>query len=155
MKKSIITIGIPASGKTTFAASVIEQDPSYIEICRDNIRRELFNINGWGEYSPTQETEKAVTNREYDLIREASNKGQNIIITDTNLRMKYVRGFVSLLEHFGYDVKIKLCEVSFLESIRRNENRSMPTDIDNLRSMHQAYDTIVSKVKDKYADYLI
>ena len=156
MKKSIITIGIPTSGKSTFAAGIIENDPSYVEINRDNIRRELFNVNGWNDYENTPANEKLVTNREFDLIRSAYNDGKNIIITDTNLRMKYVRSFVSLLEHFGYDVKIKLCNISFMESIRRNENRSTPTDIDNIRSMHRAYDTIVEKVKEKYSsEYFI
>lgn len=155
MKRSIITIGIPTSGKSTFASSIMEEDPSFVEINRDNIRRELFNISGWGEYEATPENEKLVTDREYDLIREAHNENKNIIITDTNLRMKYVRGFVSLLEYFGYKVKIKICHVSFLESIRRNENRSSPADLDNLRSMHKAYEVITSKVKEKYPTYLI
>lgn len=155
MKKAIVTIGIPTSGKSTFADSIIEQDPSYIEICRDNIRREIFNVNGWNEYNNSAENEKLVTAKQFDLIREAHNNGKNIIITDTNLRMKYVRNFVSLLEHFGYTVNIKLCEISFLESIRRNANRSTPTDINNLRSMHKAYNTIIEKVKDKYPNYII
>lgn len=156
MKQSIITIGIPTSGKSTYANNVINNDPSYIELSRDKIRRDIFNTSTWSDgYNSNIENEKIVTSREYDLIREYSNNNQNIVITDANLRMKYVKNLVNILEHFGYEVYIKMCDITLVESLRRNELRHDPIDTETIERLHDIYNTVTVAVTKRYPQYII
>ena len=59
--KVIISVGLPFSGKSTYATELIKNDSSYVEINRDNIRKKLFHISGWSDYEITTERENQVT----------------------------------------------------------------------------------------------
>lgn len=153
--KAIVTVGIPASGKSTFAENIISNDPNYIELNRDNIRKELFKIAGWTEYVFSEENERMVTTEQYDRIRAASNSNKNIIITDTNLKMKYIRSIVSLLEHFGYTVQLKICDISFMEAVRRNHARSVGMEPNRLKIQYDQFLETKKRVESRYRNYLI
>lgn len=152
--KAIVTIGVPASGKSTYAQEIISKDPSYIELNRDNIRRELFGINGWTEYEFTEENERKVTTEQYDRIRAASNEGKNLILTDTNLKMKYIRSLLSLLEHFGYNVYIKICDITLIEAVRRNHERSVGIKAERLQIQYNQFTETKKRVESRYGHYL-
>ena len=55
--KVIISVGLPFSGKSTYATELIKNDSSYVEINRDNIRKKLFHVSGWSDYEITTERE--------------------------------------------------------------------------------------------------
>ena len=152
--KAIVTIGVPASGKSTYAHEIISKDPSYIELNRDNIRRELFGTNGWTEYEFTEENERKVTTEQYDRIRAASNEGKNLILTDTNLKMKYIRSLLSLLEHFGYNVYIKICDITLIEAVRRNHERSVGIKAERLHIQYNQFMETKKRVESRYGHYL-
>jgi predicted kinase len=43
MAKMILTLGLPASGKTTWANQYVAENPNTVIVCRDDIRAELFS----------------------------------------------------------------------------------------------------------------
>lgn len=153
--KAIVTIGIPASGKSTFATEVIKKDSTFMELNRDNIRKELFKIGGWTEYVFSEENEKMVTTEQYDRIRAASKEKKNLILTDTNLKMKYIRSIISLLEHFGYEVYLKVCDISFMEAVRRNHERSVGIVPTRLKVQYDQFLKTKKRVEHRYRNYLI
>lgn len=94
MQRMIITIGIPASGKTYWANNfATEQEVSngenWVVIERDAIRAEYFckdfNINN---YKFSKGKENQVTDIQEGLISKAVSSGASVIIADTNLNSK-------------------------------------------------------------------
>jgi predicted kinase len=64
MKKAILTVGISASGKSTWAAEHIYNNPNTVEINRDNIRAAVHYHKTKTEFSWTtwnRKWEKEVT----------------------------------------------------------------------------------------------
>ena len=152
--KVIISVGLPFSGKSTYATELIKNDSSYVEINRDNIRKKLFHIGGWSDYEITTERENQVTTEQFNEIRQAIDSGKNIIITNTNLRMKYVRRFVSLFEHYNCDIKIVLFSVTLIELIRRNFESSYHNTEKDIVDSFNHYNWLKEKVISKYSNYV-
>ena len=152
--KVIISVGLPFSGKSTYATELIKNDSSYVEINRDNIRKKLFSVSGWSDYEITTDRENQVTSEQFNEIRQAIDSGKNIIITNTNLRMKYVRRFVSLFEHYNCDIKIVLFSVSLIEIIRRNFESSYHNTEKDIIDSFNHYNWLKEKVISKYSNYV-
>ena len=152
--KVIISVGLPFSGKSTYATELIKNDSSYVEINRDNIRKKLFHVGGWSDYEITTDRENQVTSEQFNEIRQAIDSGKNIIITNTNLRMKYVRRFVSLFEHYNCDIKIVLFSVSLIEIIRRNFESSYHNTEKDIIDSFNHYNWLKEKVISKYSNYV-
>lgn len=125
--KAIITVGVSASGKTTFANDLLRADPSWMNINRDDIRVEIFESKHpgkefvWSEWN--WKWESIVTMRQSDMITCAMKRGMNILISDTNLHENRRKDLIKTLTRLGFDVEIKLFEVSFEEALRRDAAR--------------------------------
>ena len=152
MSKGIIVVGMPTSGKTHYANSLISKDNSYIEINRENIRKKLFNIKGSSDYDFSIENEQLVTTEQFNQIRAALESGKNIIITDSNLKMTYIRRLYRFLDFYQADISIVMCDIPLLEAIRRNSNRMFPQKPEVIKNYYEAYMTIRDKVIHKYGN---
>lgn len=125
--KAIITVGVSASGKTTFANDLLRADPSWMNINRDDIRVEIFESKHpgkefvWGKWN--WKWESIVTMRQSDMITCALKRGMNILISDTNLHENRRKDLITSLTRLGYSVEIKVFEVSFEEALRRDAAR--------------------------------
>lgn len=122
MLKAIITVGISASGKTTFAKSLVEQ--GWFDINRDWIR---FNIvcpgADWGTYRFTRKRERDVTTIQEDMVMEAAENQNNIVISDTNLNPNTRQKWVEVLTDLGYSVEIKDFPITLEEAYKRDQLR--------------------------------
>lgn len=123
--KAIVTVGVSASGKSTFANKWISGDPdSRREINRDYVRFNIVNPGSdWGSYKMTNSNEKMVTEICNGLLHDYSCLGLDIIISDTNLNEKYRKQLISKLESLGYDVEIMEFPVSLEEAWKRDSLR--------------------------------
>ena len=125
--KAIITVGVSASGKTTFANDLLRADPSWLNINRDDIRVEIFESKHpgkefvWSKWN--WKWESIVTMRQSDMITCAMKRGMNILISDTNLNENRRKDLIKALTRLGFDVEIKLFEVSFEEALCRDAAR--------------------------------
>lgn len=133
MKTAIITIGVSASGKTTWAEKFVdlcnscssESDPSayptWVNINRDDIRWSLIGVRDWSKWN--WKREKEVSYIHASLIEQAANNGCNIVVSDTNLNPKFRNALIERLQSFGYTVEIKEFSVSFEEACARDTRR--------------------------------
>lgn len=125
--KAIITVGVSASGKTTFANDLLRADPSWMNINRDDIRVEIFESKNpgkefvWSKWN--WKWEPIVTMRQSDMITCALKRGMNVLISDTNLHENRRKDLITSLTRLGYSVEIKVFEVSFEEALRRDAAR--------------------------------
>ena len=110
MKKAIITIGISASGKSTYAHQwVLESPNTRQEINRDSIRKFLTEKDGrewkWKTWSWKREDE--VTKEVNKQIHQAAKNSQDIILSDLNLNESKRKALVAQLKSLNYEVEFK------------------------------------------------
>lgn len=116
--KAIITVGVSASGKTTWAEKWCKEN-GWVNINRDDIRQLLFG----NDYKFSKENEHIVTEYQRFDIKECAKKGKNIVISDTNLNKGRNKMLVGFLEHLGYNVEFKEFYVDLKEAIERDSKR--------------------------------
>lgn len=105
MKKVIVTLGLSGSGKTTWANEFVAANPDTTVVCKDDIRLAMgATPNG------QRVKESKVVERRNELILEAINKGQNVIVADTNLNpvhSKNIKALVFPKYRNSYEFEIK------------------------------------------------
>lgn len=153
--KVIIAVGISGSGKSHFAKELIAKDKSWVEISRDEIRRDLFKVEGWSSYIPSRENEKLVTAEQYTRYKKALSENKNIIITDTNIRTYYVNGHVNYFKKMKCKVYIKIFNITLVEIMRRYEERSDKVDTEKLIKQLSLFKKTKNNISIKYSDLII
>lgn len=126
MKKTVtLTIGLPGSGKTTWAKEQQSLNPNTVVVCRDDIR-EMFGVKRFNA-----DNERLVAKIRDMLIEEAIIGGKNVIVADTNLSPR-VRAHIREL----FDSRVEVKEKSFLhvplhECVKRDllRERSVGKDV--------------------------
>ena len=124
--RAVVTVGISASGKSTWAN---KQDAMVIE--RDNIRRQIlmdnigltYSENMWSKWKFNKGNEQEVSDKYDNKLAMYSDVGADIICADTNLNPKYRNLLIQKLEALGYEVEIKAFPIDFLEAVKRDEKR--------------------------------
>lgn len=124
--KATITIGISASGKTSWART---QDARII--CRDDVRTQMLindgwdatNNNIWQRWKFDKAREKSVTEKCWEKIKHHALVGVDIIICDTNLNADRRIEMQKQLEVLGYTVEYKQFDISYEEACKRDRNR--------------------------------
>lgn len=120
MKKLIMTKGLPASGKDTFAKKEMESHPGiYKRVNKDDIRA-LLDFGVWG-----RDNEKFVLKVRDMLIELALKEGRSVICSDTNLSDKHAIRLQQLAMAHDAEFEIKdFTDVPLEECIRRDELRT-------------------------------
>lgn len=119
MAKMIITVGLPASGKSTFAEDVVKHAPRTVNTNRDDLRFMMYGVY-FGE--PIDENE--VTNVQHGIINNALKKDKDVIVSDTNLNKRFVKSLVKIAEKWGAQVEFEYFDVPLSELIARDEERA-------------------------------
>ncbi len=110
--KIILTYGLPASGKTTWAEQFARQN-NYTNICKDDIR--LAN--------PTY-NEKKVRDEKDLKTRESLSNGKSVIWSDTNLNPIHKKIAEEIALEFNATVEIKdFSDVPLKECLKRDAHK--------------------------------
>lgn len=140
MKTLVITRGLPASGKTTWAHKIQEENPgSYKVICKDDLRAMLDNSKWSGP------NEKFVLEVRDMIILKALQEGKHVIIADTNLNpvhIQHIRQLVKENKETLGDVDIVLEDftlASVEECIKRDLKRNNPVGERVIREQYKKW----------------
>lgn len=90
----ILLVGIPGSGKTTYAEKYIKDNPNTVHLSSDKIREEL-----WGNEA-TQGDNNEVFSLMQSRAIEALNNGQNVVYDATNITRKDRSYIIALCPKF-------------------------------------------------------
>lgn len=137
--KAIVTVGIPASGKSTFAETL---SASWRELNRDDIRKQLHRRTHGTEFTWAEwkwKREKEVTDIFQVRLRDAVECKKNIICSDTNLHEGRRQQLIAQLEGLGYDVEVKVFHVEFDEACKRDAARHNGVGISVIAEMYEKY----------------
>lgn len=116
MKKLILLVGIPASGKSTLAKKLIAK--GFTCLNADTIRKEL-----WGDPMDQREPEK-VFGILYQHLEECLSKDMDVVVDNTNLNKKQRKPILDRARKFGYtDIQLWLLDVPLDVCLERNEAR--------------------------------
>ena len=124
MKTILILKGLPASGKTTFAKKLLDDEPGkWKRLNKDELRMMLTNNHH------TQANEKFVERVRDLMLVEALKDGKHVIIDDTNLADRPVARIENVVQQYrletGDEVRIEYREMiaTIDECIDRDRNR--------------------------------
>jgi predicted kinase len=134
MIKVILTRGLPASGKTTWAKSIISLNPnSYKRINKDDLRAMLDN----SIYS--NDSEDFILQIRDAMILMAIENGKHVIVDDTNLASKHesrirklISGKAELVIQDFTDVPLETC-------IKRDLKRAVSVGEKVIRGMYKQF----------------
>ena len=140
MKKIILTIGCPGSGKSTWAREFIAKNPGFYNINRDDYRQSVMAHEERDEYKYTKKKESIVTYMQYDaahmILCQDGTKG--VIISDTNLNPERRLAWEEYAKQWGHQVEYQVFDVPWTELVKRNSKRgTKAVPIDVLRSMYK------------------
>jgi predicted kinase len=120
MSTLVITRGIPASGKSTWAKEWVAEDPeNRVRINRDDFRAMLFNLAGVLPH----ELEQAVQVASREAARALLKSGRDVVADDMNLRPKYIREWETLARSCGADLVLREFPIDLGEAIDRDYAR--------------------------------
>lgn len=137
MTKLIITRGLPASGKSTWARAWVAEDrENRVRVNRDDLRKMLDD----GEFVKGV-TEKRVLAARDAMIRQFLGYGYEVVVDDTNLPMRVARDLKKLADKAGAEFEImEFTDVDVNLCIHRDAMRDEKTVGGNvILDMHQRY----------------
>lgn len=135
----VITKGIPASGKSTWAKEKVRSGKDYVRINKDELRLLLHD----GKYSKTKE--KLVLKCRDSMISVFMNENKNIIIDDTNLHPKHEEKILEIIENHNklsdikYHFEIKWFDINLETALIRNKRREYVVPDDVIKTMYNQY----------------
>lgn len=97
MPELVITRGLPASGKTTWAREWVAQDPT----ARGRANRDDLRASMFGQDRLDYAGEQAITAAQVAIVRSALTAGRSVVVDDTNLRLKFARAWADLARDVG------------------------------------------------------
>lgn len=121
--KVIITKGLPASGKSSWADEFISENPNFVKIEKDQIRKDTRLFKD-GVYIHKRGDEGLVIKERDRLIRRALQSGKSVISSDTNLAPKHVSQISAIARQNNAVIEIKsFLDVPIKELLERDAKR--------------------------------
>jgi len=143
MLKVIMTKGIPASGKTTWAKEFIKNNPNYKRVNKDDIRN-MVDLGNWSAAN-----EKLVLQIRDNLIKTFLKNGFNVIVDDTNLANKHFNRIAQLVKGLAIvEINNSFLKTPINECVKRDKDRENPVGEKVIYDMaKQALPDIIPTIK--------
>lgn len=136
----VLTRGLPASGKTTWAKVWIQQGPGRVRVNRDDLRASFYGRDG----VLSRPEEEAITRVQRDTVTGFLRDGISVVVDDMNLRAKYARAWADLASSLGVGFRVEdFTHVPVDECVARDVARGKAgwryVGEDVIRGMHARY----------------
>ena len=138
---AIMMVGIPGSGKTTWAKNFVKKNPDYVRINRDDLRNMLIDKWDWS-------IEDVVKSTQAHMIKSFLEIGKNIVVDSTNLKNNSLIYQAAIDSGCDFDVEYKdFFDISIEECIKRDSLREKPVGKDVIESMYQDLQKLLAREK--------
>lgn len=131
-----VMVGLPASGKSTWAKELIEQHvitSKYAIVSTDDLRQELLgDIN-----AQNQNTE--VFNEAYKRIQSYLKKGIDVYFDATNINYKKRMDIINRFKKYADDIDAIMIATPYEECIERNKKRERQVPEDVIKRMYMNF----------------
>lgn len=127
MQQVLIITGISGSGKSTFARQFVQENPNWLRVNRDDLRKSIVSVSlsEYWKWAPEQQhrIEMLVNELQRTTIQQALARGWNVLIDNTHIKKKYINELIKSVEDFPVEIRFKLIEIPLEEAIERDKNR--------------------------------
>ena len=118
-QKVIMLKGLPASGKTAWAKQFVSENPNFIRVNKDDIRK-MFGY--------ARDKENLVVATSKLIIREALDSNYSIIVDDTNFNPVHENWIKTTIEFlnsalYSIDFEVKTFDTPVIECMDRDDKR--------------------------------
>jgi predicted kinase len=132
-----ILIGIPASGKSTWAEDFVNKNPDWVKVSRDDFRFMLKS-----QHTCEPKIESLINDLQDRVILDSLSRGLNVIIDNTNLKLSYIEHFCELVKYHA-SVEFQVFNISLNKAMERNLSRSKKVNEENIKKMFKQYEILV------------
>lgn len=131
MKRIVLLVGIPGSGKTTLSKRLTER--GFVRFCADDIRQEL-----WGDAGDQKDPE-TVFNVFFKKLEEALVQGVDVVIDNTNINTKHRQPILQRAITAGYeDIQLWVLDTPLNICLERNRSRARAVPDDIVTNMYNS-----------------
>jgi len=150
--EAIVLVGVPCSGKSTYASmfkkfygyEIVERDQIRLEIQKEYGKQPLTDTRvDYSKWNWEWPSEDIVTDKHRALIKNLSNQLKSIVISDVNLSYRYK--LIPFLRNHGYKIKVQYLYTPLHICLQRNENRKYPIVTGVIRGDHDYLITQLQK----------
>lgn len=136
----IMTVGVPGSGKSTWARAICARK-GFVEINRDNLRRELGKFAANEKVVSTPGLEAHVTNVHEHRMISAFILGQTVVCSDTNINPATRERLEGIAKNYNVPVFYKHFNVAWDTLVERNKTRPTQDQVPSkvLRDFYNRY----------------
>lgn len=132
MNTLAITRGLPGSGKTTMAREWVAEAPSSrARVNRDDLRASLFGREGVLDFA----TEQTITRVQHATVRALLDSGHDVVVDDTNLRLRYARAWADVALEAGAAFEVWELDADVDTCIERDAARDRSLGADTIRAI--------------------
>jgi predicted kinase len=132
MKKIILLIGIPGSGKTTLAKRLLEK--GFQIISADSIRLELYGNEG------EQGDPRQVFAIFFERLKDLFSKDLDVVVDNTNLKYQHRKEIIDVARQYSYEEpQLWLLDVPLQVCIDRNLLRERNVGADIVSNMFKEF----------------
>ena len=137
--KLIILVGMPASGKTTWALDYLRRHPDTVRVGRDSFRDMFRN-----EQKCEIKLEGMITGLMHDTVLKAIKTGFDVLLDNTNLVISKINDIIKHVE-YDCDITFQVFAVPPRVCIERNAKRDPKERVDDqaMEAMAAAYKIIM------------
>ena len=129
MKRIILLVGVPGSGKTTLAAKIAQK--GFTVMNADSIRQELYGN------AVEQGDQAAVFKIFFERMEKCMQDGMDLIIDNTNANPMHRKQILDRAKKFAYgDVQLWFMDTPLTVCIARNKNRERVVSEEIVSKMH-------------------
>jgi len=140
----MILIGVPGSGKSTFARQFLKSNPGYVKLSRDEFRHMLAD-----KWYPGEEIEDLVSANIDAATFAALRHGYNVLLDNTHCNLKTLKETIT---KFGKDARIVLkvigAELSIKEIKAQNLQRDKVVPEDVIDKMYKGFKSVLTAKAD-------
>ena len=132
-----ILIGIPGSGKSTWAKDFCKYNAGWVRVSRDDFRLMLKQAQ-----MCEPKIEDLITTLVDETIKQALFKKENVIVDATNVKASYIQRFIDNFQNSA-DIKFRIFDISVGKAIERDKNREATVGEAVIRKMYKDYQVLI------------
>jgi predicted kinase len=133
IRNILVLVGIPASGKSTFSKEFIKENPNYIRINRDDIRKMLKD-----SYILDFKYEKFITAIEFNAVENALSNGFDVIWDNTHIKLEFINKIINKFSDSA-NIQFKKFDIDLKTAIERDSKRENPVGENIIKRMYDSY----------------